>query len=666
MKLFRLALRNIKKSIKDYSIYFITLVIAVAIFYIFNSVDSQTAMMSINKSTMEIVQAIVNVLSYISVFVSIVLGFLIVYANNFLIKRRKKEIGIYLTLGMSKIKVSTILVLETIIVGVISLGIGLILGVGLSQLLSIFTAKLFEADMTKFTFVFSSEALLSAVINFGFIYIIVMIFNIITLNRFKLIDLLYANRKNEKVKIKNGWLIFTTFIVSIILIGYAYKLLYDGALLIVGSDFLIMIILGAFGTFLFFLSVSGFLLKVVQMRKKTYYKGLNMFILKQVNNKINTHVVSTTVISLMLLMTIGILSSSLAMASAMNASYLDNSPSDITVLSFDSEALEKLKQEPSYQEIVKKDYQFSYQNLKGLNQGDFISPKSDMYKEMETLKKEPMRVVKESDYNQIMSLNGKIDKKIQLANNQYQLVATLPMALEYYNQFLEGDSTIKVGDISLTSLTEQVVELSVTNDSGNEGFIVVNDEVANKYGQTSERHEIYLVADYQGDKEVCEEKFQDFISIFNRQIEDEGYHVVSFTRIELGQSGIGTSALFTFVGLYLGIVFALASGTVLAIEQLSESSDNKERYRILGQLGASKPMVNRSLLVQIGITFMFPLVVALVHSFVALNEINYIISLMVSINIADNILITTIFIIVVYGGYYLATYLASNRIINER
>lgn len=666
MKLFSLALRNIKKSIKDYSIYFITLVIAVAIFYIFNSVDSQTAMMSINKSTMEIVQAIVNVLSYISVFVSIVLGFLIVYANNFLIKRRKKEIGIYLTLGMSKIKVSTILVLETIIVGVISLGIGLILGVGLSQLLSIFTAKLFEADMTKFTFVFSSEALLSAVINFSFIYIIVMIFNIITLNRFKLIDLLYANRKNEKVKIKNGWLIFTTFIVSIILIGYAYKLLYDGALLIVGSDFLIMIILGAFGTFLFFLSVSGFLLKVVQMRKKTYYKGLNMFILKQVNNKINTHVVSTTVISLMLLMTIGILSSSLAMASAMNASYLDNSPSDITVLSFDSEALEKLKQEPSYQEIVKKDYQFSYQNLKGLNQGDFISPKSDMYKEMETLKKEPMRVVKESDYNQIMSLNGKIDKKIQLANNQYQLVATLPMALEYYNQFLEGDSTIKVGDISLTSLTEQVVELSVTNDSGNEGFIVVNDEVANKYGQTSERHEIYLVADYQGDKEVCEEKFQDFISIFNRQIEDEGYHVVSFTRIELGQSGIGTSALFTFVGLYLGIVFALASGTVLAIEQLSESSDNKERYRILGQLGASKPMVNRSLLVQIGITFMFPLVVALVHSFVALNEINYIISLMVSINIADNILITTIFIIFVYGGYYLATYLASNRIINER
>ena len=265
-----------------------------------------------------------------------------------------------------------------------------------------------------------------------------------------------------------------------------------------------------------------------------------------------------------------------------------------------------------------------------------------------------------------MSLNGKTDKQIELADNQYQLVATLPMALEYYNQFLEDDSTVKIGDTTLTSLTDEVVELSVTNDSGNEGFVVVNDEIADKYSVTPDRHEIYLVADYKGDKEVCEEKFQDFITDYNKEIAADNYHVVPYTRIDLGQSGIGTSALFTFVGLYLGIVFALASGTVLAIEQLSESSDNKERYRILGQLGASKPMVNRSLLVQIGITFMFPLVVALVHSFVALNEINYIISLMVSINIADNILITTIFIIIVYGGYYLATYLASNRIINER
>lgn len=666
MKLFSLALRNIKKSIKDYSIYFITLVIAVAIFYVFNSIESQTAMMSLNKSTTNIVKSLVEVLSYISVFVSIILGFLIVYANNFLIKRRKKEIGIYITLGMSKLKVSMVLVFETILVGVISLAIGLLVGVGLSQLVSIFTAKLFEADMTKFTFVFSSSALFLAIANFGIIYIIVTIFNLITLNHFKLIDLLYANRKNEKVKIKNGWLIFGTFIVSVILIGYAYKLLYDGALIIVGSDFLIMIILGTIGTFLFFLSVSGFLLKVVQMRKKTYYNGLNMFVLKQVNNKINTHVVSTTVISLMLLLTIGILSSSLSMASAMNETYENNSPFDISVFTTESELLEQLKKEPAYQSIVKQDYQFYYLNLDGLKQGDFIADDSEMYMGLDQVKESSMKVLKESDFNAIMDLIGEEDQKLQLGNNQYEIVVNMPMALEQYNEFLENDSTIVLGDTTLTSASGKGIELSVTNDSGNEGFVVVSDAIAKKYGKKADGVFDYLVGDYRGDKEVSEEQFQALVEQFNQQIEVENsFGIKTFTKIELSQSGIGSSALFTFIGLYLGIVFALASGTVLAIEQLSESSDNKERYRILGQLGASKVMINRSLLVQIGITFMFPLVVALIHSFVGLNEINHIINLMVNINITENIIITTMFIVLVYGGYYLATYLASNRIINE-
>lgn len=664
MKLFSLAFRNIKKSIKDYSIYFITLVIAVAIFYVFNSIESQTAMMSLNKSTMDIVQSLVDVLSYISVFVSVILGFLIVYANNFLIKRRKKEIGIYITLGMSKFKVSMILVFETILVGIISLAFGLLIGVGLSQLVSIFTAKLFEADMTKFTFVFSNSALFSSVINFGVIYIIVTIFNLITLNHFKLIDLLYANRKNEKVKIKNGWLIFGTFIVSVFLIGYAYKLLYDGALIVVETDFLIMIILGTIGTFLFFLSVSGFLLKVMQMRKKTYYNGLNMFVLKQVNNKINTHVVSTTVISLMLLLTIGILSSSLAMASAMNESYENNTPFDVTAFTTESELLERLKQEPEYQAVVKEDYQFSYFNLNGLKQGDFIVDDGDI--DLNQVKEVPMKVLKEDDYNAIMELQGKEDQKLQLGNNQYEIVANLPMALEQYNEFLKDDSTIALGDTTLTSASDKVIELSVTNDSGNEGFIVVSDSIAKKYGVESDAYFNYLIGDYSGDKEVNEEQFQTLIDNFNQQIQVENsFGIKTYTKIGLSQSGIGSSALFTFIGLYLGIVFALASGTVLAIEQLSESSDNKERYRILGQLGASKVMINRSLLVQIGITFIFPLIVALIHSFVALNEINHIINLMVNINIADNIIITTGFIVIVYGGYYLATYLASNRIINE-
>lgn len=661
MKLFKLALKNIKKSLKDYSIYFFTLVVAVAVFYSFNSIDSQTAMMTLNENKMAMVKSLISVINTFSVFVAVVLGFLIVYANNFLIKRRKKEIGIYLTLGMSKLKVSIMIVLETIIVGIFSLLVGLLLGIGLSQLFSIFTAKLFEVDMTKFAFIFSYSALKDAVINFGIIYVIVLIFNVLTLNRFKLIDLLYANKKNEKVKIKNSWFIFITFIVSIGLIGYAYKLLYDGVLMVVSSDFGWMLIYGSVGTFLFFYSVAGFLLKVIQMRKKTYYHGLNMFVLKQVNNTINTSVISTTIISLMLLLTIGILASSLSMASAMNDTFKDNCPNDFTLYTGEITNLQELRAKQEYQDIIKEDYQYAIINIEGLTQGKFIDYSNEKYVNMDFINENPISIIKQSDYNKIVTMQGKKDQVISLAENQYQLVANLPIALEMYHDFIEKDGVVKINDLTLSSATNKIIELAINNGSGNEGFIVVNDKTASKYGQVS--MESYLIGNYQGDVNKSEAVFNNLI----KQSEQEyGIQYFSlFTRIDLSESAIGSSALFTFVGLYLGIVFAISSGTVLAIEQLSKSADNKERYRILNQLGASKPMINKSLLYQIGISFMFPLVVALIHSFVGLSEVNRIIKLMANINIMDNIVMTVIFMVIVYGGYYLATYLASNRIINE-
>lgn len=122
--LFKLSFNNMKKSIKDYSIYFLTLVIGVAIFYMFNSIDSQQAMLRVSSSQREIIKLMITMLGFVSVFVAIVLGLLIVYANNFLINRRKKEFGIYMILGMGKRKISKIILMETIFVGIISLIVG--------------------------------------------------------------------------------------------------------------------------------------------------------------------------------------------------------------------------------------------------------------------------------------------------------------------------------------------------------------------------------------------------------------------------------------------------------------------------------------------------------------------------------------------------------------
>lgn len=654
MNVISLALKNIKKSVKDYSIYFITLLIAVCIFYIFNSIDSQTAMLSLSKSKSNNVQAIVVIIDFLSVFVAFVLGFLIIYANNFIIKRRKKEVGLYMVLGMSKIKVSTILVLETVFIGLVSLGLGLLCGVGLSQVVSIFTANLFEADMTKFQFVFSLAALFKTIMYFGIIFIVVVFLNVITLSRFKLIDLLKANSINESIKIKNNYLMIIIFVISIGMIGYAYKLLFDGALLNGDSSFTIMLVLGAVGTYLFIYSVSSFLLKIVQLRKKTYYKGLNMFILKQINSSINSHVMSMTVISLMLLLTIGILSTSLSLASSMNTSNNELYPFDYIADALDGySSVEAMKNDQKYKDIVSKDCYFGKYQMDDLNYSNIMTPEGFAKANGTNLIDGSISIMMESEFNELMKFYKQ--DTVNVSRNTYALVCTLNISKDYYNDFLKKDGKITIGNEELTAINKSCLEIWGTSSIYEEGLIILDDS----YRDLVHSYSNLIVGNF--NSKIGEDKADEFTDYLFDQ-----YNVIANSKVSMISNQVSSSAMFTFIGLYLGITFAVASGTTLAIEQLSQSSNNIERYRILRQLGANRGMVNKSLFIQIGLSFLFPLVIGLTHSFVGISEVSSLIELMVTVDISRSIIYTALFIVLVYGGYFLITYLASNRIINER
>ena len=278
--LFKLSIKNMKKSFKDYAIYFLTLVLGVAIFYMFNSLDSQQAMLEVSQSTRELIRLMISLLGMVSVFIAIILGFLIVYANNFLINRRKREFGIYMTLGMGKRQISKIIWIETILVGILSLIVGLVIGIFASQFMSILVAKLFEADMSEFTFVFSKDACIKTCIYFAIMYLAVIVFNTITISRYKLINLLTAIKRNETIKIKNPIIAVLVFIVSVVILGYAYYLVTGGVYsLNTANKLLKPIIMGIVGTLGIFWSLSGFILKLVQSSKKIYLKGTNMFVL---------------------------------------------------------------------------------------------------------------------------------------------------------------------------------------------------------------------------------------------------------------------------------------------------------------------------------------------------------------------------------------------------
>ena len=281
----KIALGNVRKSFRDFSVFFLTLAFGVCVFYAFGSITDQAAVIQMGEDQRRMVQALTDILSGLSVFVVVILGFLVVYANRFLIRRRKREFGIYLTLGMDIRHVSWIVVIETLVVGVVALGVGLLLGLALSQVMMYVTAGLFEATIKGFVFAFSPAAALSTVACFAGIFLVTLVFNVTTVSRYKLIDLINADKVSEKVRLRSLPLSVVLFLVSLVLIGVAYKTLLEHGMMEEGPYFAIATGLVTVGTLLFFFSISGFALRALQASPRAYLSGLNMFVMRQLNSR---------------------------------------------------------------------------------------------------------------------------------------------------------------------------------------------------------------------------------------------------------------------------------------------------------------------------------------------------------------------------------------------
>lgn len=679
MMLFKLSLKNISKSIKDYTIYFFTLILGVAIFYVFNAIDDQTIMLNVSSSTYEIIKLLTQILSGVSVFVSFILAFLIIYASRFLIKRRNKEFGIYLTLGMSKRKISLILFFETLIIGIASLALGLGIGVSLSQLMSIVVANMFEANLTKFTFIFSKSACLKTLLYFSIMYLVVMIFNTINISKCKLIDLIHANKKSEKIKLKNPYLCTIIFILYCILLGYAYyEVTGDISTL---SDYKILyssIAFGALATFFIFWSLSGLLLRIFMSLKKVYYKGLNSFTLRQFSSKINTTVFSTTIICLMLFITICVLSTALSMKNSLNKNLTTFAPHDIEFAqtipdSNDEETsdTQKANAQLSLAEVLKKnglDIQKTFQNITyfSLYYDDTINLKETLGSYFETVKKSypylrydtPVILMKNTDYNNIAERFNL--EKVTLKKHEYVVVGNYKEMINIQNEALKRNIKITINNQEYTPKYKKAIYgfYEMGSQETETGFIVLPDETLND----KQKFRNQMIADYKGDSNTIEEKLN---SIINNDTFYLDYGITYNTKKDIREASIGLGALVTFLGLYLGIIFLISCAAILALKELSESSDNVQKFNMLRKLGVDEKMINKTLFTQIGIFFMFPLILAIIHSIFGTMFCNTILKTMgISFNLKA-VILTSGLIVFIYGGYFLVTYFCSKNIIKE-
>ena len=682
--LFKLSLKNITKSIKDYAIYFFTLVLGVAIFYVFNAIDSQTVMLNVSSSKYEAIELMTTILGGVSVFVSFILGFLIIYASRFLIKRRNKEFGIYLTLGMPKRKISLILFFETLIIGVISLGVGLALGTVLSQLMSILVANMFEADLTKFQFTFSSSAALKALLYFSIMYLIVMIFNTIIVNKCKLIDLLHGNKKSEKVKLKNPIICTIVFIIAVIALSYAYYLVTDGfgtsPLMNTIRGILLPIALGCVSTFLIFWSLSGLILKIVMHLKKYYYKGLNSFTVRQISSKINTTVFSMTIICLMLFFTICIFSSALSIKNSLSGNLKDLAPVDIQFSKL-QELSDEEEQENFSKEIIE-DYNTTakdtlqrldvYKYLKDVvdintYRVEEITLKDSFGDQIEQIEKDyPLLayniredLVKLSDYNRLAKLYNK--QELTLKDNEYVIIANYKMMADIRNIALKNNTKLTINSKDYYPKYQECQDgfIELSGSATNTGVIILPDNAL----EGIHSYKNILAANYQADTKEEKENVEDIVSTtINNHFNKLSYN----TKIDIYAASIGLGAMVTFVGLYLGIIFLISSAAILALKELSESTDNKERFNMLRKIGTDEKMINKALFNQIAVFFLFPLLLAIIHSIFGIEFANYILKTMGTESLLSSIILTAAFLVVIYGGYFLVTYYCSKNIIKER
>lgn len=674
--LFKLAIRNIRRSVKDYAIYFVTLLVAITVFYAFNSVSDQQVMHEIAESNKTNMVEFTNfMMGIFSTVVALVLGFLVIYANQLLIRRRKREFGMYFTLGMKPGQVSRIILYETVLVGLVSLVIGLALGVLVSQLLSFATAGIFGIPMPDYQFTFSMNAFIMTLICVAAIYVVVAVFNVFSIRRCKLIDLINAEAKNQKVAVRNPWICLALFIVSLIMLGIGYWQLQLNGMVFIGDDhFTIATVLMLVGTLLLFFSLAGFIVATITRMRGFYLKKLRPFTTRQIASKVNTSFASVWVVCILLFFAITTFATGMALADAFTSEIEEANPYDASVISaqsyaesetgenkyFDIKQTEQYLQEhvAGWDELVAKSARLDSYVLPDLTYGDVMAATNvDLGEEYSSIKTQNVGVISLSQFNDALALLN--EPAVTLRENEYLVVNNMAAAQPIADAMVDQDLVIEAPNGKLAPLDESSdVQLNNFSVLSTGSILVVPDRVIESLPESAFEGS-FLNLMFQPDSNVSE--------IFSERLDDSGVQGVTnviVRELMIGQMS-GIRVVVTYLALYIGLVLLIAVAAVLAIQLLSLTIDSLSRYRTLSRLGCDTRMLSRSLFAQVVLYFVLPLIVAVCHSAWTINLMAGSLFEVLGFEMLPSLLMAAAFVVVIYGGYMLITYFASRATVKQ-
>ena len=716
----KLAWGNVRRAGRDYLVYLLTLTLGVTVFYAFNTISMQVDIAGIDEEGLA--QVMGSMLGYLTYFLAGVMAFLMVYANNFIMKRRKKEFGLYQVLGMGRGRVATIMALETVIVSVVAFVAGIVLGVGLSQLMTFFTASLFKTQIANFHFFFSVHAFNLTLACMLVMFVLTLLLNLRAVRRTKLIELMGAERRNESIKTRNPWIAITIFAVGVVLVGVAYyRLLRDGFPLTATdsklqeamNQFGITTAMVTVGTFALFWGLSGMLIKLLQSLRGVYWRGLNMFIVRQLAAKVNTVCFSMGVIAMILFLAITSVTCGMSIASVMNENLERYSPADMsqTYVYYTPDTLDYYKEYvnpseadrmvladttvdlyPAWHgegksadnndetgkkvniadvagEHVQIDSYLSYPfggSSPSVSAGEMCKtmgeklPKAFGGSNADTM---GLFVTPASQYNKLRQMMG--EEPVSIGRDQYLLTCDMGGELiDLYTKYMAGGHALTLGGHTLKPATDKSDEdtAAIANSAmgSNPGTVVVADELLSQLNL--QPYSSSLLVNYKQGMDTTEvDESIEYTVLDNLLVDgkEPGSWGIFITRSEMYTQAAQMNGLISYLAIYIGFVLVVACAAILSIQQLSNVADGSRSYRVLAQIGCDDRQIRHSVMAQQAVFFLFPLAVGLAHSFVALKVIIELVSIFGNMSIGGTVGLTCAIFLAAYGGYFLVTYLMS-------
>lgn len=720
----KLAWGNVRRAGRDYLVYLLTLTLGVTVFYAFNTVSMQVDIAGIKEEGLS--ELMGGILGYLTYFLAGVMAFLMVYANNFIMKRRKKEFGLYQVLGMRRGRVATIMALETVFVSVGAFVAGIVLGVGLSQLMTFFTASLFKTQIADFHFFFSVHAFNLTLACMLVMFVLTLLLNLRAVRRTKLIELMGAERRNESIKTRNPWIAIAIFTAGVLLVGVAYyRLLRDGFPLTASGDklqgamnqFGITTAMVTVGTFALFWGLSGMLIKLLQSLRGVYWRGLNMFTVRQLSAKVNTVCFSMGVIAMILFLAITSVTCGMSIANVMNENLERYNPVDVsqTYVYYTPETLDYYKEyvNPSEADrMVLADttvdlYAAWHGERKSADNNDETGKKvniadvagehvqidsylsytlggsdpsvtaGEMCKAMgEKLPKAlegsnaddmGLFVTPASQYNKLRQMMG--EEPVSIGRDQYLLTCDMGGELvDMYTKYMAGGHALTLGGHTLKPATdksdEDTAAIANSGMGSNPGTVVVADELLSQLNL--QPYASNLLVNYKQGMDVTKADESIKYTMLDNLLVDgkePGSWGVFITRSEMYTQAAQMNGMISYLAIYIGFVLVVACAAILSIQQLSNVADGSRSYRVLAQIGCDDRQIRHSVMAQQAVFFLFPLAVGLAHSFVALKVIIELVSTFGNMSIGGTVGLTCAIFLAVYGGYFLVTYLMSTGMV---